>query len=147
MVNMIYLLWCQSSLTERVPLCQLWLCSICKNSSSAMALEVSLFSVANMTTSSFINLPINLQNHSSSVYYGSFNRNSQNSQAKRWTKDNKHYNSKSCTHCGRRGHTLDECHCLYGFPPNYKRKKFFINNATTIKKENESETLTKQKES
>jgi len=43
--------------------------------------------------------------------------------------------------------TLDECHRLHGFPPNYERRKFFVNNATVInKKENESETLTNQKE-
>ena len=90
-----------------------------------------LFSVANMTTSSFDNLSVNLLNDSSSEYYGSFNRNSQKSQAKRWTKDDKHCNKK-CTHCGKRDHTIDECHRLHGFPPNYKRRKFSVNNATAI---------------
>jgi len=106
-----------------------------------MASEVPLFSVANMTTSSFNNPLINFLNDSSSVYYGSLNKNSQNFQAKRWTKDENHYNSKKYTHCGRRGHRL------HGFSPNYKRRKFFVNNATTIKKANESETLTNQKKS
>jgi len=46
---MIFLLWYQSYLTERAPLCQLWSCFICKNSSSVMASEVSLFLVANLT--------------------------------------------------------------------------------------------------
>ena len=105
-------------LTEKAPLYQLGFCSICKNSSSIMALEVLLFSIANMTTSSFNNPLINLLNDYSSIYYGSFNRNSHNSQAKRWTKDDNHYNSKICTHCGRRCHTIDKCHRLHGFPPN-----------------------------
>jgi len=35
----------------------------------------------------------------------------------------------------------------YGFPPNYKRRKFLVNNVTAIKKANESEALTNQKES
>jgi len=35
---------------------------------------------------------------------------------------------------------------LHGFSPNYKRRKFYVNNVTTIKKANESETLTNQKE-
>jgi len=112
-----------------------------------MALEVLLFSVANMTTSSFNNPLINILNGSSTVYYGLFNINSQNSQAKRWIKDDKHYNSKKGTHYGRRGHTIDECHRLYSFPPYYKRRKLFLNNVTTIKKVNESETPTNQKES
>ena len=43
-------------------------------------------------------------------------KNSQNYQVKRWTKDDKHYNSKKYTHYGRRGHTIDECHRLHGFP-------------------------------
>jgi len=110
-----------------------------------MASEVPLFSVAKMTTSSFNNPPINLLNDYSRVYYGSFNRNSQNSQAKRWTKDDNHYNSKRCTHCGRRGHTIDKCHRLHSFSLNYKRRKFFVNNVTAIKKANESKTLTNQK--
>ena len=46
-------------------------------------------------------------------YYGFYNRNSQNSQVKRGTKVDKHYNSKKCTHCGKRGHTIDECHCSH----------------------------------
>jgi len=100
-----------------------------------------------MNTSSFNNPLINFLNDYSSVYYSSFNRNYQNSHAKRWTKDDNHYNSKRCTHCGRRGHTIDKCHRLHGFPPNYKRRKFFVNNVTAIKKKNESETLTNQKES
>jgi len=97
-----------------------------------------------MTSSSFNNLSVNLLNDSSSVYYGSFNK---NYQVKRWTKDDKHYNSKKCTHCGRRGHTIDKCHRLHGFPSNYKRRNFLVNNITTIKKANESEALTTQKES
>jgi len=108
---------------------------------------VPLFSVANMTTLSFDNPTINLLNDSSNLYYGSFNRNSQNSQVNRWTKDDKHYNSKRCTHCGRRGHTIDKCHRLHGFPPNYKMRKFFVHNVTALEKENEREALTNQKES
>jgi len=60
------------------------------------------------------------------------------------TKDDKHYNSKKYTHYGRRGHTIDECHYLHGFPPNYKRRESSINSATTIKAANESEALTNQ---
>ena len=90
-----------------------------------MASKVPLFLVTNITTLSLDNLPINLLNDSSNIYYGSFNKNSQNSQTKRWIKDDKHYNSKTCTHCGRRGHTIDECHRLYGFPPKLQKEKFF----------------------
>jgi len=50
-------------------------------------------------------------------------------------------------HCCRRGHTIDKCHYLHGFLPNYKRRNFFVNNVTIIKKTNESKTLTNQKES
>jgi len=35
----------------------------------------------------------------------------------------------------------------HDFSPNYKKRKFFVNNVTAIKKANESETLTNQKES
>jgi len=69
------------------------------------------------------------------------------SKAKRWTNDDKHYNNKKCTNCGRRGHTIDECHRLHGFPPNYKRRKFFVNNVTAIKTANESKALTNHEES
>jgi len=80
-------------------------------------------------------------------HYCFFNKNSHNS-VKRWTKDDKHYSSKKCTHCGRRGHTIDECHHLHGFPPNYyKKRKSSVNNVTIIKISNESETLTNQEES
>jgi len=50
-------------------------------------------------------------------------------------------------HIGKRGHTIDKWHHLHGFLLNYKRRKFFVNNVTAIKKANESETLTNQKES
>ena len=75
---------------KRAPLCGLWFCSICKSSLSVMTLKVPLFSLANMTTSSLDNILVNLLNDSSNIYYGSFKRNSQNSQVKRWIKDDKH---------------------------------------------------------
>ena len=62
----------------------------------------------------------------SHCHYGSYNRNFQNSQAKGWTKDDKHYNSKKCTRCGRRGHTIYECHHLHDFPSNYKKRELLL---------------------
>ena len=139
MINILELSNQESSIVPTLILFHLQEFIICYGFRSA------IISVAKMTTSSFNNPPINLLNDYSSVYYGSFNRNSQNSQAKRWTKDDNHYNSKRCTHCGRRGHTIDKCHRLHSFSLNYKRRKFFVNNVTAIKKANESKTLTNQK--
>jgi len=80
-------------------------------------------------------------------HYGSFNRNSQNSQVKRWTKDDKHYNNKKCIHCCRGGHIIDECLRLHDFSLSYKKRESSVNNATASKTANESEILTNQEES
>lgn len=34
------------------------------------------------------------------------------------------YNSKKCTHCGKMGHTIEECYRKHGFPPGYKSRKY-----------------------
>jgi len=96
-----------------------------------------------MTTLSFHNPLVNILNDSSSVYYDYFNRNSQNSQAKIWINDDKHYNNKKCSHYCRRGHTIDECYRLHGFSLNYKRRNIFVHNIA-MKTANESETPTNQ---
>jgi len=123
-------------------LCQFWFCLICKNSSSLIASEVTLCLVTNITTFSFNNSLVNLLNDSSNLYYGFFNINSQRILKPRWIK-NKYYNTKRYTHSSRRGHTIDKCHWLHDFPPNYKRRKFFGNTAIAIKKINESEAPTR----
>jgi len=80
-------------------------------------------------------------------HYGSSNKISQNSQVKSWTKDDQHYNSKKCINCSRRGHIIDECHRLHGFPPGYKKRESSVNNVTTSEIADESETLTNQEKS
>jgi len=45
-------------------------------------------------------------------------------------KNLKNYVKKTCTHCGRNGHTVDVCYRNHGFPT---RHKFFNGKANSIK--------------
>lgn len=36
----------------------------------------------------------------------------------------KEYQRPLCTHCGLKGHTIDHCYKLHGYPPEYKPLKF-----------------------
>jgi len=72
-VKVTILLWYQSSLRESSTVPTLSLFHL-QEFIIIMALEVSLFLVANMITSSFNNPSVNLLNDCSSVYYDSFNK-------------------------------------------------------------------------
>ena len=39
-----------------------------------------------------------------------------------WSKGNNKKERPLCTHCNMLGHTIDKCHKLHGYPPEYKQK-------------------------